>query len=317
VFLEDRLVGLTFTAGDNLSNVLPAELIESYLKSAVARGKYRGFGNLGISWKPNRDRSLSAYLGLLGQPRGVLVVKVPLGSSAWGVLQPRDILLTLGGHPIDAEGFYEHPIYGRLHFDNIPVEGRLAGDRLIAKVLRDNKARYLERILRRYRLAERLVAGRRSDYAPPYLIAGGLVFRELDLDYLTSWGKDWRRRADARLLTLRELEEENQTADQRRIVILVYVLPSSYNVGYHDLQNLPVQMVNGRPIDSLRDLEEALRDSREGFHHIRFMPNEIRREVILDAAGLQGATEEILDTYGIPEPARIDPEPASLLPAEE
>ncbi len=307
VFLGDHLVGLTFTAGDDLSNVLPPELIDGYLRAAGEDGEYRGFGSLGISWKPNRDRALSAYLGLPGDARGVLVVNVPWGSSAWEVLQPRDILLSLGGHPIGAEGFYEHPRYGRLHFDHIPLEGRLAGDRLAAKVLRGKKELALEMVLRRYPTAERLVPGRRSDYAPPYLVAGGLVFREFDLDYLSSWGKDWQRKADTRLLTIRDLEQENQAADRRRIVILAYVLPSPYNVGYHDLRNLPVQEVNGRPVSSLRDLEEGLRDSREGFHQIRFIPNEIRNEVILDAAGMKAATEEILATYGIPEPARIDP----------
>ena len=307
VFLEDHLVGLTFTAGDDLSNVLPAELIEAYLKSAVTQGKYRGFGSLGISWKENRDRALSAYLGLPGDARGVLVVKVPWGSSAWGVLQPRDILLSLGGHPIDAEGFYEHPRYGRLHFDHIPLEGRLAGDRLAVKVLREKKELALEMILRRYPAAERLVPGKRSDYPPPYLIAGGLVFREFDLDYLSSWGKDWRRKADTRLLTIWNLEEENQAENRQRIVILAYVLPSPYNVGYHDLRDLPVQEVNGRPVNSLHDLEEGLRDSREGFHQIRFIPNESRNEVILDAEGLKAATEEILTIYGIRAAVRIDP----------
>ena len=57
VFLEDHLVGLTFTAGDDLSNVLPADLIGEYLKSAGRQEKYRGFGSLGISWKQNRDRA--------------------------------------------------------------------------------------------------------------------------------------------------------------------------------------------------------------------------------------------------------------------
>jgi hypothetical protein len=305
VFLEDRLVGLTFTAGDDLSNVLPADLIDAYLQAAGVHGEYGGFGSLGISWKQNRDRALSSYLGLSGEARGVLVVKVPWGSSAWGVLQPRDILLSLGGYAIDAEGFYEHPRYGRLHFDHIPLEGRLAGDRLTVKVLREKKELALEMTLRRYPTAERLVPGRRSDYAPPYLIAGGLVFREFDLDYLSSWGKEWQRKADTRLLTIWDLEEESQADDRRRIVILAYVLPSPYNVGYHDLRNLPVQEVNGRPVDSLHDLEEGLRDSQEGFHQIRFIPNEIRNEVILDAEGIKAATEEILSTYGIPEPARF------------
>lgn len=304
VFLGDHLVGLTFTAGDDLSNVLPPELIDGYLQAVGVQGKYGGFGSLGISWKQNRDRVLSAYLGLPGDARGVLVVKVPWGSSAWGVLQPRDILLSLGGHPIDTEGFYEHPRYGRLHFDHITIEGRLAGDRMAVKVLREKKELALEMVLRRYPTAERLVPGRRSDYAPPYLVAGGLVFREFDQDYLSSWGKDWRRKADTRLLTIRDLEKEDQSDDRRRIVILAYVLPSPYNIGYHDLRNLPVEAVNGRPVDSLRDLEEGLRDSREGFHQIRFIPNEIRNEVILDAAGLKAATDEILATYGIPEPMR-------------
>ena len=39
---------------------LPAELIDAYLRAARDPGKYQGFGRLGISWKQNRDRALSA-----------------------------------------------------------------------------------------------------------------------------------------------------------------------------------------------------------------------------------------------------------------
>jgi hypothetical protein len=65
-----------------------------------------------------------------------------------------------------------------------------------------------------------------------------------------------------------------------------------------------VKAVNGRPVNSIRDLEEGLDDPREGFHQIKFTPNRARSEVILDTAGMKAATDEILVTYGIPEPTR-------------
>jgi hypothetical protein len=252
---------------------------------------------------------LAAHLGLEGEPRGVVVLDVPWGSSACDVLKPRDVLLAMGGHPIDAEGFYRHPRYGRLRFTNIAVDGHLVGDVLAAQVLRNRGVLGLSLKLRRYPASAQLIPWRQSNRAPPYLVAGGLVFRELDADYLASWGKNWRKEGDTRLLAYWELQRQAQSREKRRIIILMYVLPDPYNIGYHDLVNRVVLQVNGRPIDSISGLDEAFQNPEDGFHRVAFHANEVRAEVVLDAATFEDATAAILETYGVPERVRRETEP--------
>ncbi len=305
VFSDGLLVGLTLSQSNDLANVMPPELIAAYLAAASSPAGYPGFGKLGIAWQANRDPAQARYLGQQGPPRGVLVLGTPWGSSACGALEPRDLLLELDGHPIDPEGFYEHPRYGRLRFTNIAVDRHLAGETLPARVLRGGRERETALTLRPYPTALRRVPGRRSDEAPPYLVAGGLVFRELDADYLAAWGRDWQEKADTRLVTEWELYGENQTDADRRVLILAYVLPTPYNIGYHDLSNLIVEEVNGRRVDSIGALDRSFQEWGGAFHRVGFQPNQTRDQVVLDATGFAAATAEVLETYGIPARLRL------------
>jgi len=309
VFREDRLVGLTSSQSEDLANVLPVEVVRDYLRANRAEGAYPGFGNLGFSWRVLRNRALAAYLGEAGPPRGVLVLDVPWGSSGCGALRTGDVLLELDGQPIDAEGYYVHPRYGRLRFTHIAVEDHLAGDVLDARVFRDGGKATVRVPLRRYPSGSRLIPGRLPDSPPPYFVAGGLVFRELAADYLGAWGEEWREVADTRLVAYWDLEREAQRPNRRRVVILAYVLPDAFNLGYHDLANLPVREVNGVPVASLGDVADGLRHPIGRFHRIGFEPNPVRRDLVLDAATFEAETEAILVRYGIPERFRSVPPP--------
>ena len=91
----------------------------------------------------------------------------------------------------------------------------------------------------------------------------------------------------------------------RRVILLAYVLPSAYNLGYGNLETLPVARINGRDVDSIADVDEAFRHPEGEFHRIVFQPNPVRAELVLDAATLDKATQEILDEYQIPEGRRL------------
>ena len=296
VFHRRDLVGLTEWAKEDRAHVIPAEVIRTYLDAALDAGGYPGFGHLGLFWQENRDPGLAAHLGLTGDPRGVIIRQVHHGGSAAPILQPLDVLLSLDGHPIDADGYYEHPRYGRLKYPHILIDGHLAGDVLPLSILRDGQV---------LDLTLTLVPWRAPDTPPPYLVAGGLVFRTLDLDYLQAW-KDWTQKAPRRLVTYWDLQRHAQTPDQRRIVLLTYVLPDPYNIGYHDVNNVAVARVNGHPVDSIADVAAAFDQPIDGFHVIEMMPNGTRHEIVLDAGTFEEATVRILESYGIPEGERLE-----------
>ncbi len=307
VFSGAELVGLTSSQSEQRAVVIPAEILRAYIDRVRNETDYRGFAVLGASWQYNQDPSLAEYLGLRGEPRGVVILGVWPGGSSCGVLRPRDVLLSLGGHAIDAVGNYRHPRYGRLRFSHLITAEYGPGDTLLARVLRDGSEIDVPIELRRYPSSLRLIAWRRDYEAPPYLVAGGLVFRELDGAYLRTWGEKWRDQAPVRLVTRIYLESHGQGPDRRRIVLLSSILPDSYNLGYHDLSDRFVERVNGRVADSIADVAEAFEHPDGGFHVVTLEPNDERHDLVLDAATFSAASKRILETYSVLDSVRLGP----------
>ncbi len=304
-----RLLALTCGQDEQQASAVPVEILRAYLDDARSGRPYRGFAGFGVAWQINRDAALARHLGLAGPVRGIVVRAVPWGSTGCGVLRPQDLLLAVDGHAVDAEGYYEHPRYGRLRFTNLLVDGRRVGDVVPVRVLRGGKELDLDMPLRAYPTTARLVPWRRPGTPPAYLVAGGFAFRELDAAYLRTWGKDWRKNAPLPLMARFDIEDDEQRPDRRRFVVLMFVLPDEYNIGYDDLEDLLVGAINGRPVDSIEDVEEAFRHPVGGFHTVTFLPNGERDEAVLDAATFEEATARILETYRIPERRRLSPAP--------
>lgn len=303
VYSGNQLVGLTRSQNDDRIVVFPAEMLQAYLK-AVDRPTYPGFAHLGTGWQINRGQAQAQYFGMDGLPRGIRIRNCIEGGSAYGILKPDDILLELDGHPIDSQGDYMHPRYGRLDHKLIPTEGHYAGDRISAQILREGKALTVEIPLKNIPASAALIPSIRIGQPPPYLVAGGLVFRELDTPYLQAWGNDWAKNIPARLRIYKEMESENH-APNTRLIVLADVFPDQYNLGYHDMAQNIVTAVNGRSIHSIADMETAFKHPEGEFHVIEFVPSFGLSKVILDANEFDAATARIMETYQIPSRIRL------------
>lgn len=309
VVSDAELIGIASSQEEHTAWVVPCEVLRQYLEQARDPATYRGFAVIRFAWQWNMDAALSAWLGQEGPQEGVIVRSVPRGSTGAGILEPRDILLSLDGHPIDSCGYLRHPRFGRLEFTHVVIEGHRVGDVVPAVVLRQGKPLELQIPLRSYTNAMDLVPLRRGDEAPPYAVVGGLVFIELDGDYLATWGREWWNHAPIRIVSLFYLEEGAQRPERRRIILLAHVLPSAWSLGYQDVRDLPVRQIDGRDIDSIADVVEAFRDRSGPFVRVGFYPNEVRDELVVDATTLDEATAQILDDYGIPAAHRLAEDP--------
>jgi hypothetical protein len=306
VFANGRLVGLTVLQEGQRATVIPVEILSAYVRGARSADDL-GFASFRPYWQFGRDPALAAYLGLTGKPRGVVVRWIPWGSTGCDALEPWDLILSVDGLKLDTMGKFDHPHYGQLAFQHILVGGRQPGDRVRFQLLRDGETLDVDVELRRNAGADWLIPDYRDQSAPPYLVAGGLVIRELDGNYLRAWGTDWRRNAPAGLVQRYDRERETQTADRRRILLLSQVLPDPYNLGYHELSNLALTEINGRSVDSIADADEAFRHPVDGFHRLKFYQDDLHREVVLDAAGFEESTARILENYDISARARLRP----------
>jgi S1-C subfamily serine protease len=306
VFSNGNLVGLSVLQEGQRATVIPVEILSAYVRGVRSANDF-GFASFRPYWQFNQDTALAAHLGLTGKPRGVVLRWIPWGSTGCDALEPRDLILSVEGFALDAMGNFVHPHYGQLAFQHILVDGRRPGDRVRFQLLRDGETIEVDVELRSNPGADWLIPDRRDQPPPPYLVAGGFVIRELDGNYLRSWGKEWRTKAPANLVQRYDRERESQTAERRRILLLSQVLPDPYNLGYHELANLALAEINGRRVDSVADADEAFRHPVGEFQRLKFYRDDSSREVVLDAADLEESTARILENYDIPARVRLRP----------
>jgi hypothetical protein len=321
VFDGDKLVALTASQeSDQRSRAIPVEILSAFLRRASPPKAYRGFPDLDVAWQTKEGPAASAFLGQTGAPTGVILTQVPWGSSACGVLKPRDVLLSMDGQEIDGAGYYAHPRLGRLRFTQIAIDGHEVGDLVPVRVLRDGRALDLTMRLAAAAPAGNLMPASRDDQPPPYVVKGGLVFRELDGEYLAAWGSNWVQQAPALLVARYLLERQAQRPGRQRVVVISSVLPSAFNVGYQDARDTIVERINGRPIDSLASVVQAFEQPQNGFHTLALAPGTGWREIVLDASLLGAATSAVLEQYRVPAAQRLPnqdpPTPESSCPGD-
>jgi len=125
---------------------------------------------------------------------------------------------------------------------------------------------------------------------PTYFVYAGLVFMPLNRNYMDIW--DWK---DQSARFRHYADHLMPSAERRQVVIINQVLPHDVNIGYHKLQQVVVERVNGRPVFGLADVINALGDP-QGPRHVIEIDNhagsgarsnyydEPATRVVLDAA---------------------------------
>ena len=291
-----EVIGLAAAGDGPRLDAIPAPLIRGLLE------RKRGDREATLSWYPfswqgTENPGTTAYLGLPGAPRGVVVGEVPAGSAFSGHLEPRDLILSIDGFGIESDGDYLDPRYGPLPFSNLATRGKFAGDLSTFEIWRGGRTLSLALPLPRASFSAALVPRRTLEHPPQYAVAGGLVFQPLTADYLRIWGEEWWTAAPFRL---RYYTRQSPTPERPHLVVLSQVLPDAFNLGYQDYAFLVVDRINGRVIATLRDVEEALRTPLSGYHVVEFLPNHGPTRLVLDGAGLDEATRRVVRKYGLP-----------------
>lgn len=299
VISEGKLAGLmmTYDGQRQYAVIIPAAIISRFLAAAGSEG-YSGFAHEGFSGTDTLAPALREFLRIPDGAGGVYVTDVYPRGSAAGVLRPGDVLLEIDGRPLDAEGYYEDPLWGPLEYRDLITRFYRPGDRVELKLIREEEELQVEMELRRWLLSDYLVPPYSCGFSTRYLIFGGAIIQELTLDYLKEWGGQWRQRANKKLFYQYYHNLRRPLPGRKRIVLLNRVLPHEINLGYQGLEDLVLAEVNGRPISQIGDVAEALGFPEGGFH--RFVFEEFGREIVFPAEGLEEADRQISLQYGIP-----------------
>src|SRR2546430_2697219 len=303
---NNKLAGLLlrYDSRSQLLDAIPAPIITHFLREADSQN-YRGFPSAGFSFFPTRDPALREFAGEKGK-RGVYITNVEAGTPATRAgLKVGDIVTAVGNHDIDENGNYTDPLYGKIEFTNLLTAHAYAGDVVPFHLERDGKPMQLNLTLEHRDTKNYVSPPYNLDEPPRYYVLGGMIFQELSRQYLKEWGPNWQREAPQRLVYMDHFQSELFPEGHRKIVILSQVLPANTTIGYDDFSYLTVTKVNGKEINSLRDLAEAAKQPLDG-GFIKIETVEDPKQIELDAGQVATEAAALQENYGIPSLQRLE-----------
>lgn len=307
VVKNGRLAGLLlrYDSRNQSATVIPPSIIEHFLVD-VADGTYHGFPTVGMGTHTTLDPQFRDYLGLKPDQGGLFVGSVTPGGSARSIgIEAGDILLRLNGKAIDGRANISDPVYGPVHFSHLMRSEGFVGDVFTAEVLRKGEIRVLKGKLVHQSPVDDLVPVMHKSTGPNYVVYGGLIFQELSMPYLYSFGEEWESKAPPQLVHLASSIHEARKQGRKRLVLLSAVLPVTGTQGYQSLGANIVQVVNGVAIKDLRDLQSALKVPNNGLHQIEF--DESPGVLFLDVEQAERDNNELMNgRYRVDPLSRVD-----------
>jgi S1-C subfamily serine protease len=279
VVQDGKVVGVAFQGTAALENVgffIPAEVIEHFLDD-VAEGSYDGYPDLGVLTSNLENPAAKRKAGMGEGETGVRVDLVFPDSSADGHLREGDVLLAIQGHRVANDGTVA---IGKLRLDHgVLLDRAQAGETVELLLLREG-----QRLSITVTMAPYSPFGRFRniyDALPRYYVYGGLVFVPLDAQLLQTVGDEAPRHLIHEAF-FRSLEEPERVATESVVLL---------------------RRLDGRPIERLEDLIEAIETSREPFYVFDFAY--YGRFGVLDREEADRAQAEILQRYGVPADRRL------------
>ncbi len=302
VLFNNKVIGIAFqgiAASQNIGYTIPLPVIEHFLND-IEDGTYDGYPELGVDHLRMDNPALRADLGLPNGSSGVVVANTDPYGAAAELLKPRDILLSIDGHPIANDGSV------RLDGNSVEytefVERKQCTENIFFTVWRENKT--LAIVVPLKRKPDPFIFRQTYDEKPEYFIVGGLIFSPLSRGYLTTLGSELNTPAAQHLLyTARYAKLDNLIKDRTQFVLLTGRLPHPVNTYCTTHFNQILASINGHPIRNMGDIPEALKKSTQGFHVFRFEGQD--DPLIMDAGQTAQADSEIMTQYSLPSLSRI------------
>lgn len=304
-FKDGRLAGLLmrYSPSTQTADLVPAPVIAQFLKAA-AKDPYAGFPRAGLTFSDTRDPQFRRYLKLPEGSGGAYVAKVLPGSPAEAAgIKAGDVLLNVGGRSIDQDGNYQDERFGRISLAHYVSTSLEVGQKVPIVAWRDGAEVKLEGTLAPRDRSRMVSQPYIFDREPDYVVVGGIVFSELSRQFLREFGRNWPEDAPLKLVYLDRFQSE-LPPDRGRIVFISNVLSSPNNIGYEGLGFEVVDEINGRPIRSLADVAEAVKNPKDGFHRIRLA--EDPGLLVLDVEGSKADEQRIKQQYGLESLSRLE-----------
>jgi len=291
-----KLAGILTTYNTNkfTAVVIPSEIIEHFIKD-IEDGKYDGFPNSGFLWEKIDNPYLKDYLGMKDNKTGIYITEVAQKGPAAKILKEGDVILSIDNYDIDDNGYIKHTVYGKILF-NYLISSKFPGDEISLKILRNKKEKEVKIKAKRFTSNDYFIPLYSFDKQAKYIIEGGMIFQEVTVKYLKSWGDDWENVGNLKLLYYYNYNIFNPPDDRERIVVVSYVLPDDINIGYQDIKTQIVKEINGRKIKNIEDVADIFDTTNEKYIKITFDDG---REAVFKTSDLKTANQRIKQRYRI------------------
>lgn len=300
---SQKLIGICLGSNDNQPWAITATTIKHFLNDRLEEEHYRGFPILGMGLSIVRSPFLKQQIHWPKGITGLRISKIQETSAFADDVKVNDVLWSVDEHKVDNRGFTKHPLWSSVPL-RYYLSSRYAGDKLTLKVYRNGKALEFTRPLRRYNGQDLLVPGATFEGGMPHLIIGGLVFRELGVDFLSSFGKDWPRFGPTHLIYQYQYGNSSFFTRKREI-ILSHVLADPFNQGYDKESLLFLDKINGASVANLDELRLAAEHRAVEKDGDKYLVFEFRMgpQVVLPMKGLKSAHERIARAYSVTTPS--------------
>jgi hypothetical protein len=306
VLRDGKLAGmlLSYDAKDQICDVAATDIVSHFL-TATDTGEYKGVPNLGIGFAQTLDETFREFTGIADSEGGIFVREMAKdGSADKAGIKEGDVILSIAGQPIDSRGNYTHPAYGKLSFSHLVRGGAKVGDTIKLDIIRDKKPMTVEVQLTRKPATDYLIDPYMFDRGPKDLIFGGLIFQELTLPYLESWGEDWTTRAPFKLVHANANPHPLEEEGREKLVFLSNVLKTPSTLGYEGINSVIVTKVNGTFIKNIKDLAAAFTAvTADGLHTIEF--DDYPKVIYVDDRASRLINQQLIQ-YGIGQLERLE-----------
>jgi S1-C subfamily serine protease len=298
VIVDGKIVGVVMQgipSSQNIGYMVPAPIIKHFFED-LSDEQLDGFPNLGVYMQYMENPDIREKYTMPVNITGVLVNQVIPGSSADGIIQPGDVILSIDDSPIANDGTVEFRAKERTNLAYI-VQKHQIGDDLNLKILRNGKVQNLSVNLSSSYEKNWLIPYEQYETLPTYYIYGGLVFSPLSINLFNIWGSSWFNNAPKELVAL--LANNIPTVEGEQVIILLRVLPASVNDGYQNYAPWIVKKVNGKEVLNIKELVQAI-ESNESNSFI-ILENNSNQQIVLNREKVKQANPQILATYKIRE----------------
>lgn len=287
-----KVVGVAFqgfsgAVAQNVGYMIPTPVVRRFLQD-VEDGSYDRYMDLGATYFPILNPAKRKALGIEEPDRGVIIGSVFDGGPAQEKLQPGDVILSVDGYKVYADGKID---LGGERTEMAEIfERKFKGDKVKLELLRDGAKQDLTIDLDRPWPFD--MQARAYDKRPRFVLVGGLLFQPLNRDFL-----DAQKDVDTRLRYFFDFYVSDHLYRERpEVIVLSEILKDPVNTYAAPFKGGIVDKINGQRIKSLDDVAAAFEQPGE-FHVIEILGE--GRPIVLERSALAEAGERIRQRYRV------------------